>query len=475
MCRFTKKRPTMTPFATLLHFKKDIATEFPRVLLVAPMSGHFATLLRATVRTMLPEHDVYITDWHNARDVAVKDGSFGIDDYADHLIRFMEKIGPGGHIVAVCQPCVPVLAAVAIMAEAGNPAQPRSMTLMAGPVDARVSPTAVNKLATSHSMAWFEDNVIATVPGRYAGANRRVYPGFLQLIGFVSMNWERHAKAHWDMYGDLASGKDEDAHAIAAFYDEYFAVADLPAEFYLQTVKSIFQDYDLARGVLDWHGRRVNPAAIEKTALLTIEAERDDVCGIGQTMAAHELCTGIRPYRKRHHLQPGVGHYGVFSGSRWTRQIYPSCATRSWRPANPEVVGVVVIGVVRGVDAPVTARDHVGLVEARDFEDRGPRRRRIAFDSQPMYTRPGPAGHANFPIASSNAVPAAVAGSSPRASQCTSAFDDPPSGRASSGATTSRKTVACVCGASASRIVSTAGSAASSPRITYHGAAGSTS
>ena len=312
-----------TPFATLLHFKKDVATELPRVLLVAPMSGHFATLLRATVRTMLPEHDVYITDWHNARDVAVQDGTFGIDAYADHLIRFLEKIGPGAHIVAVCQPCVPVLAAVSIMAEAGNPAQPRSMTLMAGPVDARVNPTAVNELATSHSIQWFEENVIATVPGRYTGANRRVYPGFLQLIGFVSMNWERHAKAHWDMYGDLASGKDEDAHAIAAFYDEYFAVADLPAEFYLETVKSTFQDYDLARGALDWHGQRVNPAAIEHTSLLTIEAERDDVCGIGQTMAAHDLCTNIRPYRKRHHLQPGVGHYGVFSGSRWTRQIYP--------------------------------------------------------------------------------------------------------------------------------------------------------
>jgi polyhydroxyalkanoate depolymerase len=312
-----------TPFATLLHFRKDAEIELPRVLVVAPMSGHFATLLRSTVLTMLPEHDVYLTDWHNARDVSIEDGPFGIDDYADHLIRFMEKIGPGGHVVAVCQPCVPVLAAVAIMAEAGNPAQPRSMTLMAGPVDARVSPTAVNELATSHSMEWFEENVIATVPGRYRGATRRVYPGFLQLMGFVSMNFERHVKAHWDLFGDLATGKEEQARAIASFYDEYFAVADLPAEFYLETVKSIFQDYSLARGLLDWHGQRVNPAAIERTALFTVEGERDDVCGIGQTMAAHELCTGIRPARKRHHLQPGVGHYGVFSGGRWTRQIYP--------------------------------------------------------------------------------------------------------------------------------------------------------
>jgi polyhydroxyalkanoate depolymerase len=312
-----------TPFATLLHFAKDVATPLPPVLIVAPMSGHFATLLRATVRTMLPDFDVYLTDWHNARDVNVADGRFGIDEYVDHVIRFIENIGPGAHVVAICQPCVPVLAAVAVMAEARNPAQPRSMTLMAGPIDARINPTLVNELATGHSLDWFERNVIATVPDRYAGAGRRVYPGFLQLVGFVSMNLERHVKAHWDLYENLAAGNDEKAAAIASFYDEYFAVADLPAEFYLETVRSIFQDYDLARGQLDWHGQRVNPAAIERTSLFTVEGERDDVCGIGQTMAAQELCTGIRPYRKRHHLQAGVGHYGVFSGSRWTRQIYP--------------------------------------------------------------------------------------------------------------------------------------------------------
>ena len=312
-----------TPFATLLHFKKELDTPLPRVLVVAPMSGHFATLLRATVRTMLPDMDVYLTDWHNARDVSLEDGRFGIDEYVEHVIRFIEAIGPGGHVVAICQPCVPVLAAVAVMAEAGNPAQPRSMTLMAGPIDARVSPTMVNELATGHTVEWFEQNLIAEVPKRYRGANRRVYPGFIQLFGFVSMNFERHVKAHWDLYDSLAAGKSEKAKAIASFYDEYFAVADLPAEFYLETVRSIFQDYDLARGTLDWHGARVNPAAIERTALFTVEGERDDVCGIGQTMAAQELCTGIRPYLKRHHLQAGVGHYGVFSGSRWTRQIYP--------------------------------------------------------------------------------------------------------------------------------------------------------
>jgi poly(3-hydroxybutyrate) depolymerase len=319
----TEEIADVTPFASLLHFKKDVEVGLPRVLVVAPMSGHFATLLRATVRTMLPDNDVYLTDWHNARDVSVDDGRFGIDEYVDHLIRFIEKIGPGAHVVAVCQPCVPVLAAVAVMAEAGHDAQPRTMTLMAGPIDARVSPTTVNELATSHPIEWFEQNLITTVPERYRGAGRRVYPGFLQLLGFVSMNPERHMKAHRQLYEHLAAREDEKAQAIAAFYDEYFAVADLPAEFYLETVKSIFQDYDLARGVLDWRGRRVNPAAIERTALLTVEGERDDVCGIGQTMAAQELCTGIRPYRRRHHLQPGVGHYGVFSGSRWTRQIYP--------------------------------------------------------------------------------------------------------------------------------------------------------
>jgi polyhydroxyalkanoate depolymerase len=313
----------VTPFATLLHFQKDVDAVLPRVLVVAPMSGHFATLLRATVQTMLPDHDVYLTDWHNARDVPLADGAFGIDAYVEHLIRFLEVIGPGGHIVAVCQPCVPALAAVAVMAESGNAAQPRSMTLMAGPVDARINPTSVNELATSHELAWFEQNVIATVPARYRGAQRRVYPGFLQLLGFVSMNLKRHVKAHWELYDDLATGKDEQARAVASFYDEYFAVADLPAEFYLETIASVFQDYTLARGTMTYRGRRVQPAAIERTSLLTVEGERDDVCGIGQTMAAHELCTGIRPFRKRHHLQPGVGHYGVFSGRRWAAHIYP--------------------------------------------------------------------------------------------------------------------------------------------------------
>jgi len=312
-----------TPFGTLLHFKKDVDTPQPRVLLVAPLSGHFSTLLRGTVRTMLPEHDVYITDWHNVRDVPLMHGRFGFDDYIAHLIRFLEAIGPGAHAVAVCQPCVAVLVATAVMAQAGNAAQPRSMTLMAGPIDTRVNPTKVNALANSRPIEWFERNLIATVPLRYPGAFRRVYPGFVQLAAFMSMNVERHLKAHRELYDHLAKGEHEKAQVTKAFYDEYFAVLDLTAEFYLETVRLVFQDYALPTGKLEWQGGRVEPRAIKRTMLLTVEGERDDICAVGQTAAAHELCSGLRPYLKRHHMQAGVGHYGVFSGNRWTNQIYP--------------------------------------------------------------------------------------------------------------------------------------------------------
>jgi poly(3-hydroxybutyrate) depolymerase len=312
-----------TPFGTLLHFKKDIDTAQPRVLLVAPLSGHFATLLRGTVRTMLPEHDVFITDWHNVRDVPAAAGRFGFDEYIDHLIRFLETIGPGAHIIAVCQPCVAALVAAAVMAQNGNAAQPRSMTLMAGPIDTRVNPTKVNKLANSHPIDWFERNLIASVPLRYPGALRRVYPGFVQLAAFMTMNIERHLKAHRELYDNLAKGELEKAQVTKAFYDEYFAVLDLTAEFYLETVRLVFQECALPLGQLDWHGERVEPKAIRRTMLLTVEGERDDICAVGQTAAAHDLCTGLRPYLKRHHMQAGVGHYGVFSGNRWTNQIYP--------------------------------------------------------------------------------------------------------------------------------------------------------
>jgi len=312
-----------TPYGTLLHFHKDIDMPQPRVLLVAPLSGHFSTLLRNTVATMLPEHDVYITDWHNVRDVPVESGAFGFDEYIDQIIRFLEVIGPGAHVIAVCQPCVAVLIAVAVMAAAGNPAQPRSMTLMAGPIDTRVNPTKVNVLAQSKPIDWFEQNLIARVPQRYPGAGRRVYPGFVQLGAFMSMNLDRHLKAHRELYQHLVNGETEKAKATKDFYDEYFAVLDLTAEFFLETVRLVFQEHALALGTLTWRGNKIEPRAIRRTMLLTVEGERDDICAVGQTMAAQELCTSLRPYLKRHHLQLGVGHYGIFSGRRWELQVYP--------------------------------------------------------------------------------------------------------------------------------------------------------
>jgi len=319
----TEEAAHTTPFGTLLHFKKDVSTAQPRVLLVAPLSGHFATLLRATVRTMLPDHDVYITDWHNARDVPLTAGRFGIDEYVDHLIKYLEVMGPGAHVLAVCQPCVAVLSAAAVMAQAGNTAQPRSMTLMAGPIDCRVNPTKVNELANKRDIGWFERTLTTSVPLRFPGAFRHVYPGFVQVTAFMTMNIERHIKAHQDLYQNLKNGEREKAAVTKAFYDEYFAVLDLTAEFYLETVRYIFQEYALPLGQLKWHGETVDPSAIRRTMLLTVEGERDDICAVGQTVAAHDLCKKLRPYLKRHHMQAGVGHYGVFSGKRWENQVYP--------------------------------------------------------------------------------------------------------------------------------------------------------
>jgi len=312
-----------TPFGALLRFRKDTELVQPRVLIVAPMSGHFATLLRGTVAVMLPDHDVYITDWKNARDIPLSDGVFGFDEYVDHLIRFLEVMGEGSHMVAVCQPAVAGLAAAAVMAETGNRAQPRSLTLMAGPIDTRQNPTKVNDLAKSRSIEWFEKNLIAKVPWRFKGATRRVYPGFLQLTAFMTMNLDKHINAHISQFHALAGGDVVKAEAHKKFYDEYGAVMDLPAEFYLETVQRVFQDHDLPLGKLTWHGHPVRPEAIRHTALMTVEGERDDICAIGQTMAALDLCSGLRISQKRHHLQTGVGHYGVFSGSRWAREVYP--------------------------------------------------------------------------------------------------------------------------------------------------------
>ncbi len=318
----------VTPFATLLRFRKDMqdlpeAQPQPRVLIVAPMSGHFATLLRDTVRTMLPDHDVYITDWHNIRDVPMSAGRFGLDEYTEHLMTFLGVMGPGSHLMAICQPCVASLAAVALMSEDDHPATPASLTLMAGPIDCRINPTGVNTLATSKPIEWFEKNLISSVPWRLRGMGRRVYPGFLQLTAFMSMNKDRHVNAFKEFYKNLVDGEHDKAQVTRVFYEEYMAVSDLSADFYLETVRQVFQEYALPRGLLKFRGRTINPAAIRKTALLTVEGERDDICSVGQTLAAQDLCSGLRQYMRTHYVQPGVGHYGVFSGKRWQNHIYP--------------------------------------------------------------------------------------------------------------------------------------------------------
>jgi polyhydroxyalkanoate depolymerase len=311
------------PFGKLLHFRKDIDAPQPKVLVIAPLSGHFPTLLRGTVETLLRDHDVYITDWSNARDVPVSAGKFGVEDYVEYIIHFLEGIGPGAHILAVCQPCVQGLAAVAVMSEQNHPCTPRSMTLMAGPIDPRESPTEVNEFAVSKSLKWFETQVISTVPLRFGGGGRRVYPGFLQLVAFMAMNMDRHRNAHKKLFDHLAKGEVKEAAKIKDFYDEYFAVLDLTEEFYVETIDRVFHKAELATGDFSYRGRKVDPGTIRRTALLTVEGGRDDICSLGQTAAAHELCSSLRPHLKRHHLQANVGHYGVFNGKRWENEIYP--------------------------------------------------------------------------------------------------------------------------------------------------------
>jgi poly(3-hydroxybutyrate) depolymerase len=312
-----------TPFAGLVHFRKNIDRVQPPVLLVAPMSGHFSTLLRNTAKTLLREHDVYITDWHNARDVQLRQGHFGFDEYIEHVLKFLEFLGERSHVLAVCQPATAVLAAVAIMSEDRNPLTPRSMTLMGGPIDTRYNPTDVNRLAKTRDISWFEEHMIGVVPWRFAGAGRRVYPGFIQLSAFVAMNINKHVGAHFRQFRSLMEDDQAAANMHRAFYDEYLAVMDLPAEFYLETVKKIFMDHDLPLGKLKYHGRLVKPEAISKTFLLTVEGKRDDVCGLGQTAAALELCAKLPDALKRRHVQADAGHYGIFSGRRWEAEIYP--------------------------------------------------------------------------------------------------------------------------------------------------------
>ncbi|MBI3196486.1 MAG: polyhydroxyalkanoate depolymerase [Rhodospirillales bacterium] len=314
------------PFCDLLHFHRDTTRRDPKVLVVAPMSGHYATLLRGTVEALLPEHDVFITDWTDAREVPLTDGNFDLDDYIDYIIAFCRYLGPDVHVIAVCQPSVPVLAAAALMAEAKDPRQPKSLTLMGGPIDTRQSPTVPNDLAMRNSMMWFRQNVISTVPLGYPGSMRRVYPGFLQLTSFISMNLDRHVNAHMRQFEHLVKGDDDSADGHRAFYDEYLAVMDLSAEFYLQTIEVVFKEHLLPRGEWVSRGRRIDPAAIE-TALMTVEGELDDISGIGQTKAAHALTPNIPGARHVHWEQPRVGHYGIFNGRKWREQIMPRVRT----------------------------------------------------------------------------------------------------------------------------------------------------
>jgi len=311
------------PFGQLKRFRREGVEGGPRLLIVAPMSGHYATLLRGTVERMLPRHDVYITDWRDAKLVPAEAGRFDLDDYIDYLIAFLEHIGPGAHMLAVCQPSVPCYAAAAVMSADKHPCRPRTLTMMGGPIDTRKAPTAVNTLATQRPFAWFERNVIATVPYTYPGAGRAVYPGFLQLAGFMAMNLGDHLTSHWEMFKHLVDGDGESAEATKRFYEEYRSVCDMTAEFYLQTVDIVFQRHLLPKGEMMHRGRRVDPAAIVDVGLLAVEGERDDISGIGQTKAALDIATGLPARQKKYHLARGVGHYGIFNGSKWRERIAP--------------------------------------------------------------------------------------------------------------------------------------------------------
>lgn len=317
------------PFCTLLNFKREIKRNDPKVLVVAPMSGHYATLLRGTVAALLPHHDVYITDWEDSRQVPLKAGTFDLDDYITYLREFMSLLGPKTHLIAVCQPAVPVLAAVSLMASENDPNQPLSMTLMGGPIDTRVSKTEVTDLAETRPLKWFEKTVIHNVPLFYPGANRRVYPGFLQLSGFMSMNLDNHVGSYLKFYHHLVNGDGESAEIHRKFYNEYLSVMDIPAEFYLQTVKTVFQDHSLPRGKMKWRDpytgelHDVRPQDIEHTAILTIEGELDDISARGQTTATHELCYSLPQRKQYHHFQLQTGHYGIFNGRKFREEILP--------------------------------------------------------------------------------------------------------------------------------------------------------
>jgi len=330
--RVTEKIEARKPFGQLKHFKHAATKDAPKLLIVAPMSGHYATLLRGTVERMLPRHDVWITDWRDARNVPLEAGKFDLDDYIDYLIGWLEHIGSRAHVLAVCQPSVPCYAAAAVMAAEKHKCRPRTLTMMGGPIDTRKAPTAVNQHATTRPYAWFQENVIATVPAWYPGAGRRVYPGFLQLAGFMSMNLGNHMMSHWEMFKHLVEGDGESADKTKEFYDEYRAVCDMTAEFYLQTVDAVFQRYLLPRGEFEHRGKIIDPNAIEDIGLLAIEGERDDISGIGQTKAALTLAKALPAEKKRYLMAKGVGHYGIFNGRKWREEIAP--VVEEWMRAN---------------------------------------------------------------------------------------------------------------------------------------------
>ncbi|MCF8469624.1 MAG: polyhydroxyalkanoate depolymerase [Parvibaculum sp.] len=325
----TEKIVWKRPFGRLVHFEREPSAlkgmaPQPKLLIVAPLSGHYATLLRGTVEEMLPYNEVYITDWNDARNVPLTDGSFDLDDYIDYIIDMCHELGPDDlHVLAVCQPSVPVLAAVAVMHDNDDPHVPLTMTLMGGPIDTRENPTEVNRLATERGTDWYERNVITYVPWPHAGFMRRVYPGFVQLSGFMAMNLDKHVDAHWTYFDHLVDGDGDSAEKHREFYDEYLSVMDLTAEFYLQTVDLVFVTHALPRGAFTHRGKPVRPEAITKTALMTVEGEKDDISGVGQTRAAHKLCKNLPDSMKAHWEQRGVGHYGVFNGSRWKSEIAP--------------------------------------------------------------------------------------------------------------------------------------------------------
>ncbi len=324
------------PFGSLRRFvRDDLPDNAPKLLIVAPMSGHYATLLRGTVQRMVQNQEVYISDWADARLVPLSEGRFDLDDYIDYLIEFLQFIGPNTHMLAVCQPSVPAFAAAAVMGAAKDKCRPATLTMMGGPIDTRASPTGVNDLAMEKPFSWFQNNVIATVPSNYPGAGRKVYPGFLQLAGFISMNLVDHMMSHYEMFKHMTLGDHDSADRTKQFYDEYLSVCDMTAEFYLQTIEHVFQKHSLPKGEFVHRGKAIDPDAIRDTALLAIEGELDDISGIGQTRAALDLAEHLPVKKKKYHLAPKVGHYGIFNGSKWREQIAP--VVEEWMRANPKV------------------------------------------------------------------------------------------------------------------------------------------